>query len=195
MMRKKRKLLFGTSNRHKLYEVRQLFDSFEILSPQDLALDCTIDEPYDSIEENAIHKAKSYKRLSGYDCFAEDTGLEVMCLGGAPGVHTARYAGPNADSEQNMLRLLEHMRECDERSAQFRTVVALVLDGKVYSFQGRLEGRIDFQKRGTGGFGYDPIFIPKGYSKTLAELPQEVKNAISHRAKAIQSLVQFLISD
>lgn len=188
----KSKLVFATNNKHKLEEVRKVVkDNFEILSLEDIGCHEDIDEPGETLEENAFIKARSIKQNYGYDCFGDDTGLEVEALNGAPGVHSARYGGDH-DSDANIIRLHRELQDKANKKARFRTVIALILDGKEYQFDGIVEGQIIDEKRGNTGFGYDPVFVPDGYSETFAELGSEVKSEISHRARATKKLCQFL---
>ncbi len=189
------KLVFATNNLHKLDEVRKITAGrAEIASLRDINCHDDIPETGSTLEENALQKARYIKDKFGCDCFADDTGLEVEALGGAPGVYSARYAGEAHDSEANMQKLLSEMEGKENRRARFRTVIALVLDGKEYMFEGIVNGIITEDKRGTNGFGYDPVFMPDGYTKTFAELGDNVKNAISHRAEAVRKLSAFLSS-
>lgn len=187
-----KKLVFATNNKHKLDEVQRIVgDTFQILSLEQIGCYEDIEEPGATLEENAFIKARYVKEKYGYDCFGDDTGLEVEILNGAPGVHSARYAG-NHDSEANIKKLLKELQSTDNRNARFRTVIALILDGKEFQFDGIIEGKIIDEKRGTTGFGYDPIFIPDGYDQTFAELGDEVKSEISHRGRATKKLCEFL---
>lgn len=187
------KIVFATNNAHKLQEVRQILgDAFEVLSLKDIGCDVDIPETSDTLEGNALLKAGYVKEHYGYDCFADDTGLEVGALGGEPGVFSARYAGEGHDSEANMQKLLTKMRLIDNREAQFRTVVALKMGGETNLFEGIVTGVITHEKHGDEGFGYDPIFRPDGYDKCFAEMSGEEKNAISHRGRAITKLVNYL---
>jgi XTP/dITP diphosphohydrolase len=189
------KIVFATNNAHKLQEVRQILgDTFEVLSLKDIGCDADIPETSDTLEGNALLKAGYVKEHYGYDCFADDTGLEVGALGGEPGVFSARYAGEGHDSEANMQKLLSKMQFLDDRSAQFRTVVALKMGGETNLFEGIVTGVITNEKHGDEGFGYDPIFQPDGYSKCFAEMSSEEKNAISHRGRAVAKLVDYLRS-
>lgn len=189
-----KKLVFATNNKHKLNEVQRVVgDTFEILSLEQIGCHEDIEEPGATLEENAFIKARYVKDKYGYDCFGDDTGLEVEALNGAPGVHSARYAG-NHDSEANINKLLKELEPTDNKNARFRTVIALILDGKEFQFDGIIEGKIIDKKRGTTGFGYDPIFIPNGYEETFAELGDEVKSEISHRGRATKKLCEFLVS-
>lgn len=189
----KKKLVFATNNAHKLEEVKAVVgDKFDILSLKDIGCHEDIEETGRTLEENALIKVRYVKEKYGYDSFGDDTGLEVNALNGAPGVYSARYAGDGHDSEANMEKLLRELNGKDNRKACFRSVIALVMDGKEYLFEGKIEGAIITAKRGTTGFGYDPIFMPDGYSQTFAELGNDVKNRISHRALAVKALCEFL---
>ena len=189
----KKKLVFATNNAHKLEEVRDVVgNSFEILSMKDIDCHDDIAEPGATLEENALIKARYIKEKYGYDCFGDDTGLEVEALNGAPGVYSARYAGDGHDSKANIKKLLSELNGATNRKASFRTVIALILDGKEHLFEGRINGRIIEEAKGVSGFGYDPVFSPEGYEQTFAELGAEVKNDISHRALAVKALCQFL---
>ena len=186
-------LVFATNNKHKLDEVRKITQNLvDILSLSEIDCHDDIPETADTLEGNALQKARYIKEHFGYDCFADDTGLEVEALDNAPGVYSARYAGPEHDAEANMKKLLSEMQGKDNRKACFRTVVALILDGKEYLFDGVINGRIIEEKKGSTGFGYDPVFMPDGYAQTFAELGDETKNKISHRALAVNKLVSFL---
>ena len=188
------KLVFATNNAHKLDEIRAILgNKIEILSLNDINCHDEIAETADTLEGNALQKAMYIKEHYGYDCFADDTGLEVSALGGAPGVHTARYAeNTDHDSEANMNKLLRELEGKNDRSAQFRTVIALLLNGEQHLFEGIVKGDILTEKRGSEGFGYDPVFSPEQYSESFAELGAEVKNKISHRARAVAKLVEYL---
>lgn len=187
------KLVFATNNQHKLDEVRKITTGYtEIVSLSDIDCHDDIPENANTLEGNALQKARYIKEHFGYDCFADDTGLEVEALDNAPGVYSARYAGPGHDSEANMNKLLHEMEGQTNRKARFRTVIALILDGKEYLFEGIVNGTIIQEKRGGSGFGYDPLFMPDNYSQTFAEMGNEVKNQISHRAEAVKKLTAFL---
>ena len=193
------KIVFATNNKNKLAEIRDILGGdFEILSLNDIGCHEDITETSNTLEGNALQKAQYISKRYGMVVFADDTGLEVEALGGEPGVHSARYAeGTDHDSEANMRKLLAKLGDSDQRQAQFRTVIALIRnqpDDIVTFFEGKVEGEIIREKRGDSGFGYDPIFMPKGYDKTFAELGMEVKNHISHRAKAVEKLVSYLKS-
>ena len=185
-------LVFATNNAHKLEEVRQILgEGFRILSLNDIGCHEDIPETADTFQGNALQKARYVKEHYGYDCFADDTGLEVKALGGAPGVHSARYAGDH-DSEANMTKLLGELEKKSDRSAQFRTVIALLLNGQEVLFEGIVTGQIGTVRHGNGGFGYDPIFIPDGYDVTFSQMPPESKNLISHRGRAVRKLADYL---
>lgn len=169
-----------------------LDDSFEIVSLKSIGCEEDIPETQPTLEGNALQKARYVKENYGADCFSEDTGLEIEALGGAPGVITARYAGPERDPDANMDLVLQKLQDKTNRKAQFRTVIALIINGEEHLFEGIVTGRIAHEKRGAGGFGYDPIFIPDGYEQTFAELSAEIKNDISHRARATRKLIGFL---
>lgn len=187
-------IVFATNNAHKLEEIREIMGhAFRILSLADIDCHDDIPETADTLEGNALIKARWVKERYGYDCFADDTGLEVTALGGGPGVHTARYAYPDRhDPEANTAKLLDALSRKDDRSAQFRTVIALIKDGEEHLFEGIVTGTIATEKRGTEGFGYDPVFIPEDKGLTFAELGAAVKNTLSHRARAVTKLVEFL---
>lgn len=188
-----RKLVFATNNRHKLEEVGDVLKGhLEILSLKEINCFDDIPETADTLEGNALLKAQHIFENYGYDCFADDTGLEVEALDGRPGVYSARYAGEDQNAARNMEKLLGELDGKLNRRARFRTVVALIEGAKVSYFEGKIEGTIIEQKRGSAGFGYDPVFVPDGYSQTFAELGSEIKNKISHRALAIQELIQYL---
>ncbi len=189
----KRKLVFATNNAHKLEEVREVVkDKFEIVSLKDIGCNEDIAETGTTLIENALIKVRYVKEKYGYDCFGDDTGLEVEALNGAPGVFSARYAGDGHDAKANMKKLLKELDGETDRKACFRTVIALILDGKESLFEGRIDGDILTEEHGTTGFGYDPVFRPSGYTQTFAELGMEVKNEISHRALAVKKLCDFL---
>ena len=188
------KLVFATNNRHKLEEVSAMTGgTVKIVSLAEIGCHDDIPEPADTFQGNALQKAAYVYEHFGLPCFADDSGLEVDCLGGIPGVLSARYAGEHGNSEANIAKLLDAMKGSENRKADFKTVVALILpDGKTEFFEGRVDGVITMEKRGEGGFGYDPIFIPDGYDKTFAELGENIKNKISHRAKAMAALCEYL---
>ena len=189
-----RKIVFATNNPNKLREIREILGSrFEVVSLSEIGCHDDIPETGSTLEANALQKAQYIHDHYGLDCFADDTGLEVDALGGAPGVHSARYAeGTDHDSEANMQRLLRELAGRDDRQAHFRTVIALIMDGQTRLFEGRVDGRIDTERHGHGGFGYDPLFIPDGYNDSFAVLGEETKNRISHRARAVQQFAAYL---
>ncbi len=187
------KLVFATNNPHKLEEVRAILGSdVEVLSLRDIGCAADIPETADTLEGNALLKARFVASRYGVDCFADDTGLEVAALDGAPGVYSARFAGPGCTPADNVRKLLGLMQDAGDRSARFRTVVALIRGGKEYCFEGMVGGTIARTPAGCGGFGYDPVFVPEGYDRTFAELPPAEKNRISHRARAVAKLADFL---
>ena len=187
------KLVFATNNRHKLDEVRKIISGYtEIISLSDIDCHEDIPETADTLEGNALQKARYIKEHFGYDCFADDTGLEVEALDNAPGVYSARYAGPGHDSEANMNKLLHEMENKENRKARFRTVIALILNGKEYLFEGVVNGTIINEKRGGSGFGYDPIFVPDTCSETFAEMGNDIKNQIRHLEYYFKILNYFL---
>ena len=192
----KRKLVFATNNAHKLEEVSSILaDKVELLSLDDINCHTDIPETADTLEGNAYLKSAFIYQNYGLDCFGDDTGLEVEALGGAPGVYSARFAGGEGhNAEANILKLMQELEGKENRRAQFRTAISLILDGKEYLFEGVIKGEIIKEKRGNSGFGYDPVFIPEGYDRTFAELGNEIKNKISHRALAVNKLCEFLRS-
>lgn len=187
------KLVFATHNPGKLKEVQEITGNrFQLLSLTDIGFTDDIPEPYPTLQENALEKARTIYRLFGYNCFAEDTGLEIDALNGEPGVLTARYAGEHKLPDDNINLVLHKLQGINNRSARFRTVFALILNGKEYLFEGIANGSITPERQGEGGFGYDPVFLPDGHTQTFAQLPAAVKNSISHRAQAMQKLLIFL---
>lgn len=199
------KIVFATNNQHKLQEIRDILGSeFEIVSLKDIGCDVDIPETGNTLEENAMQKAQYVYDHYNLSCFADDTGLEVEALNGEPGVHSARYAeGTDHDSEANMAKLLSNLEGKDNRKARFRTVITLIQKQdvcpcgctsikKVNRFEGIVDGSIATEKHGTAGFGYDPIFVPEGYDKSFAELGESIKNGISHRARAVAKLAEYL---
>lgn len=186
-------IVFATNNPHKLEEASAILGpGFELVTPAALGITEDIPETGETLEDNALQKARYIHERTGLDVFADDTGLEVTALGGAPGVRSARYAGEAQDFDENNRLLLHNMAGEADRSARFRTVIALIIDGGEHLFEGRIEGRIIDRYRGRGGFGYDPIFIPEGFDTTFAEMPPELKNSVSHRARAVGKLARFL---
>lgn len=187
------KLLFATNNAHKLREVRELLGGeFELLTLRDCGIEEDIPETAATIEGNASQKAHYVYERTGMDCFADDTGLEVDALGGAPGVHSARYATEGHDFAANNVLLLKNMSGIGDRRAHFRTVISLIIDGEEHLFEGRVDGHICSVEAGCGGFGYDPLFMPEGADVTFAEMSPEDKNALSHRGRAVRKLVEYL---
>lgn len=189
-----KRIVFATNNQHKLQEVRAIVGQyFDVLSLRDIECNEEIPENGTTFEENALMKAHYIKDNYGYDCFADDSGLEVVALNNAPGVYSARYAGEPSDSQRNIEKLMREMQDKKERSARFRTSIALLLDGEEKLFDGCIEGNIIDVLRGCNGFGYDPLFVPRGYDITFAEMSSEEKNKISHRAIATQKLIEYLL--
>ena len=189
-----KQIVFATNNEHKLTEVRQMIgNSIEVLSLKDIGCDVDIPETGETLEDNALIKAQYVFDHYHIDVFADDTGLEVDALNGAPGVYSARYAGDGHDSEANMTKLLNELGENNNRRARFRTVIALIQQGQVHEFEGIVNGEIIRERKGGEGFGYDPIFRPDGYDQTFAELGADIKNKISHRARVTAKLVEFLL--
>ena len=187
------KLVFATNNAHKLGEVSQVVgDKFEIVSLRECGITEDIPENEPTLEGNALAKARYIYERTGLNCFADDTGLEVDALGGEPGVRSARYATDGHDDEANKRLLLEHLQGVENRAAQFRTAVALILNGEEYLFEGIVRGEIAHEEHGEGGFGYDPLFFPEGGELTFAQMSSEEKNAISHRGRAVRKLAEFL---
>ena len=186
-------LVFATNNEHKLSEVREIAGaSFRIMSLKDIGCFYDIPETADTLEGNALIKARYVKEKYGYDCFADDTGLEISALNNAPGVYSARYAGEAKDSKANIRKALDELQNKADRSARFRTVIALIIGEEEYLLDGIVKGVIINEARGKAGFGYDPVFIPEGYTETFAEMGIDLKNTISHRAKAIRKLKQLI---
>jgi XTP/dITP diphosphohydrolase len=186
-------IIFATNNEHKVIEVRAILkEKFKILSLKEAGIDIEIPEPYNSLEENACQKAKVIHHLTDKSCFGEDTGLEVEVLNGEPGVKSARYSGEERSFEKNIDKLLGKLENKENRKAQFRTVVCLIENGKQKIFEGICKGIIIANRRGDSGFGYDPVFIPDGSTKTFAEMTMEGKNRFSHRKKAIEKLTNYL---
>jgi XTP/dITP diphosphohydrolase len=194
-------LVFATQNKHKIEEISDVLNNilmqhhskkWKIIGLADIGCIEDIPETSDTLEGNALQKALYIKKNFGYDCFADDTGLEVDALDGKPGIYSARYAGSQRNFNDNISKVLKELEPKTNRSARFRTVIALVLDSGQYLFEGHVEGRIIDEKRGTGGFGYDPVFVPDGFEKTFAEMTLDEKNKISHRALAVKKLIAFL---
>ncbi|HMS70334.1 MAG: RdgB/HAM1 family non-canonical purine NTP pyrophosphatase [Saprospiraceae bacterium] len=189
-------LIAATNSIHKVKEISAMLPPvFMLQSLKDVGYMTDIIEDGETLEENALIKARTLHQFLDKNVFAEDTGLEVTTLGGAPGVHTARYAGDQRRDEDNIQLLLNNLKGCENRTARFRTIIALIFNDKEYLFEGFVEGEIAQSNRGEGGFGYDPVFIPKGHTQTFAELDETIKNTISHRAVAVGKLVKFLIEN
>jgi XTP/dITP diphosphohydrolase len=187
------KLVFATNNPNKLSELQALVpQGIEILSLKEINCNEELPETNPTLEGNALQKAQYVYQNYGFNCFADDTGLEIDALGGAPGVYSARYAGEDCNAEDNMKKVLTKLENEDNRNAKFRTVIALIIKGKESLFEGECNGKITKTKSGAEGFGYDPIFTPKGYEITFAEMTKNEKGAISHRGKAVEKLVEFL---
>ena len=189
----KRKLLFATNNSHKLHEIREIAGSeFEIIGLKDVGFEVEIPETQDTIEANAVQKARYVYENVQIDCFADDTGLEIDALDGRPGVYSARYAGEGCSFDDNIEKILRELDGSGDRKASFRCMVCLILEGSEYLFEGRIDGNITKERNGSGGFGYDPVFIPEGYNQTFAEMPPYLKNGISHRGRAVTRMMRFL---
>ena len=183
------KIVFSTNN---LKEIRSAISHFEVVGLKDISINEDIPETGNTLKANALQKAKYIYEKTGLDCFADDTGLEIEALDGKPGVHSARYAGPECDSESNIKKVLRDLKSYENRKAQFKTVIALIINGKEYFFDGKVKGDILKSKTGNDGFGYDPIFKPNGFNESFAEMSVELKNNISHRGLAVKKLVKFL---
>lgn len=187
-------LIFATNNQHKADEIRAVLNNnFLIRTLEEAGILLEIPEPYLTLEENAREKSRVIYNVTGFDCFGEDTGLEVMALQGEPGVKSARYAGEPVNYKKNNEKLLHNMMGCTNRSAQFRTIISLLINGKEYQFEGICKGFIIEKEKGIQGFGYDPVFMPDGADKTFAEMDMTKKNYYSHRKKATEKFVQFLM--
>jgi XTP/dITP diphosphohydrolase len=187
------KLIFATNNRNKIEEIKSAVpQSLEIITLKEAGIDVDIPEPHETLEENAAEKSGVIHKLTKQNCFSEDTGLEVDALNGAPGVRSARYSGDEANAEKNTALLLENMRTISDRSAQFKTVISLILEEKEFQFTGICKGRITLAEAGTNGFGYDSVFIPDGDERTFAEMTMQEKNKYSHRKKSLVKLIDFL---
>lgn len=187
------KLIFATNNQHKVEEIRHsIGQQFELLTLKEAGIDVDIPEPHDTIEANASEKSRTIYGMTNTNCFSEDTGLEVAALNGEPGVKSARYAGEDKAFDKNIDKLLHKLEDKDDTRARFKTVISLIIDGKETLFEGICNGRIIRERRGSKGFGYDPVFIPDGSDKTFGEMEMEEKDRFSHRAKATQKLVTFL---
>ena len=186
-------LVFATNNQHKVEEIQSLVGKdFKIIPLKEAGIDIDIPEPYDTLNENAATKARTIHQLTNQNCFSEDTGLEIDFLNGAPGVKSARYAGADRDFQANIDKVLHELNTTTQRAAQFRTVICLIWENKEYYFEGICKGHITTQMHGEKGFGYDPIFIPSGSTKSFAEMTMDEKNNFSHRQKAVTQLFSFL---
>jgi XTP/dITP diphosphohydrolase len=192
----KKNLIFATNNQHKVDEIRFVIGAqFDIVTMKEAGIDIDIPEPHDTLEANATEKSQTIHRMTGQDCFSEDTGLEVDALNGEPGVKSARYAGDTRDFQKNVDKVLHHLKGKTDRSARFRTVVSLILNDKEHLFEGVCEGHISEDQKGIEGFGYDPIFIPTGAAVSFAEMTMEEKTSYSHRQKAVAKMINFLNND
>ncbi len=188
-----KKLIFATNNQHKLHEIKHIIGKeFEILSLSDIGGKEEIPENENTIEGNASFKAWFIYNKYGVDCFADDTGLEIDALNGQPGVKSARYAGNDCNPENNIRKVSQELGNRPDRTARFRTVISLIMEGKEFRFNGAVEGVILYEKHGRKGFGYDPVFLPEGFDKSFAEMSLDEKNMISHRARAIRKLIKYL---
>ncbi len=188
-----KKLVFATHNPHKTAEIKKLLPAYEIVSLADIDFTAEIEETGNTLQENALLKARTIYRKTGFSCFADDTGLEVDALNGAPGVYSARYAGEGGDADANMKKLLQELAVEPDRSGRFRTVIAYIdTTGKEYTFEGTVEGTILTEKQGAEGFGYDPLFLPLGYVQSFAQMTADEKNRISHRGRAVRKFVDYL---
>ena len=187
-----KKLIFATHNPNKLIEIKSSVNSFEVVGLKEMGIHEDIAETGITLEENALIKSKYIYQKTGFSCFADDTGLEVDALDGRPGVYSARYAGKQATAEANMQKLLSELKDQKNRSARFRTVISLILNGEEYFFEGQVVGEILYQKTGVEGFGYDPIFKPTGFDQSFAQMTMALKNEISHRGLAVKKLIHFL---
>ena len=184
-------LVIASNNAHKISEIKEIVGDIELLSLKDIGFNAEIPEPFHTFEENALAKASAIYKFSGKNIFADDSGICVNALGGAPGVDSAHYSGQR-DDEKNLQKVIAELKDKQDKSAFYKAVICLIWDGEVYYFEGICEGKIIDEKRGERGFGYDPIFIPDGYEQTFAELPLSTKNMISHRGKAVKKMVEFL---
>lgn len=190
---KMKKIIFATNNQHKVDEIRHhLANRLEIITLKEAGIHIDIPEPHDTLEANAREKSTTIHKITGMNCFSEDTGLEVASLNGEPGVKSARYAGDSNDPQKNMAKLLENLQGFDNRKARFRTVISLIFNNQEHQFTGICPGKISLTPSGTQGFGYDPVFIPDGEEKTFAEMDKKEKNQYSHRRKAMDQLILFL---
>ena len=192
---KKEQLVFATNNKHKLKEITEIAGSdFEIRSLKDIGFKGDIPETEETLEGNACQKANFIFGKIKLNCFADDTGLEIDALDGRPGVYSARYAGEGCSFEDNVNKILEELDGTENRQAKFRCVICLIMNGKEYLFEGRIDGTITKERKGDTGFGYDPVFLPSGYQHTFAEMPPYLKNGISHRGRAMTKMMKFLVN-
>jgi XTP/dITP diphosphohydrolase len=186
-------LIFATNNKHKLEEIKLILDNYaSVKGLKEIGIHEDIPETHETLEENAVEKALYIYNKFGFNCFADDTGLEIEVLSGRPGVYSARYAGPNCTFSDNVNKVLNELQNETNRKAKFRTIIALVENGKVFTFEGEVKGNIIPENRGNEGFGYDPVFIPEGFTETFAEMSMELKNKISHRARAMENFLNYL---
>lgn len=186
-------IIFATNNQHKVDEVRQVLGNlFKIITLKEAGIEIDIPEPHNTLEANATEKSMTINKLTGKNCFSEDTGLEVVVLNGAPGVHSARYAGEGRSFKANIEKLLKNMGTTENRQARFITIISLILDNKEFQFEGICEGKIILEERGENGFGYDPVFMPSGSNRSFGEMDLVEKSAFSHRKKAMDKLIAFL---
>ena len=186
-------IIFATNNQHKVDEVRQVLGNlFKIITLKEAGIEIDIPEPHNTLEANATEKSMTINKLTGKNCFSEDTGLEVVVLNGAPGVHSARYAGEGRSFKANIEKLLKNMGTTENRQARFITIISLILDNREFQFEGICEGKIILEERGENGFGYDPVFMPSGSNRTFGEMDLVEKSAFSHRKKAMDKLIAFL---
>lgn len=192
---KVKKIVFATGNLNKLKEIKSAINSFEIVGLKDLGITEELPETGTTLRENALQKAKYVYDKTGVNCFSDDTGLEIESLNNRPGVYSAMYAGADCNAENNMRKVLSELKTFQNRKAQFKTVIALIINGKKFYFEGKVEGTILKEKNGIRGFGYDPIFRPNGYDETFAQMSIELKNKMSHRGLAVKKLVAFLNQD
>lgn len=187
------KLIFATNNQHKVNEIQHVIgDQFELITLKDAGVNVDIPEPFNTLEENAAHKSTTIYNMTGLNCFSEDTGLEVVELNGEPGVKSARYSGEEKSFDKNIDKLLDKLKSIDDRKARFRTVISLIIEGEEKQFEGVCNGTITNSRKGSEGFGYDPVFMPEGADKTFAQMTMEEKNKFSHRRKAVDKLVNYL---
>lgn len=189
-----RRFIFASNNKNKAEEIRKILgDGYQIITLKEAGIDADIPEPHDTFHQNASEKSGFIFSITGADCFSEDSGLEVEALHGAPGVRSARFAGDNASDAENIQKLLQQMNDVEDRNAQFKTVISLIMDGKEFFFEGECKGKISSIPKGSNGFGYDPVFIPMGSQKTFGEMNMDEKAQFSHRKKAVMKMTDFLL--